>query len=54
VVDRNLLAALQEAADAALASLELLEDKRTPQEVQVALGVVAKKMVHFLKVALDR
>ncbi len=54
VVDRNLLAALQEAADAALASLELLEDKRTPQEVQMALGMVAKKMVHFLKVALDR
>ncbi len=54
VVDRNLLAGLQEAADAALASLDLLEASRDGQELSLALKLTGKKMVLFLKVVLHR
>jgi hypothetical protein len=54
VVDRNLLAGLQEAADAALASLDLLEASRDGQELSLALKLTGKKMVLFLKAVLHR
>ena len=56
VVDRNLLAGLQEAADSALASLDLLEgaDGADNQQRPVLLRVVGKKMVQFLKVVIQR
>ena len=54
VVDRNLLAGLQEAADSALASLDLLERTRDSQQLPVTLKVTGKKMVQFLKVVIHR
>ena len=55
VVDRNLLASLHEAAEAALASLDLLEANREEgQQLSLTLKVTGKKMVQFLKAVLDR
>jgi hypothetical protein len=53
VVDRNLLAAIQEAADSLLASLDLLEGTDR-QQLAPLLKVIRKKIVHFLKIVIQR